>query len=159
MAEYRGMSLWRTTPLRWDNNEHAMDTHANTARSQADDLFRWRVSLMIINPDSDFYGGYFNVKHSEERAERGRDQDRDVEVEMLTQPPRARSAFRPTIPTSPPSSALRPPSSTRTCTPTAASASPSSTARATTSCPASKPASAGHHSRASSRLCSRSFYS
>ncbi|ERS98724.1 ubiquitin-conjugating enzyme E2 R [Sporothrix schenckii 1099-18] len=27
---------------------------------EADDLFRWRVSLMIINPDSVFYGGYFN---------------------------------------------------------------------------------------------------
>ncbi|CAK7267315.1 Ubiquitin-conjugating enzyme subunit [Sporothrix epigloea] len=26
----------------------------------ADDLFRWRVGLMVINPDSAFYGGYFN---------------------------------------------------------------------------------------------------
>ncbi|OAA58951.1 ubiquitin conjugating enzyme [Niveomyces insectorum RCEF 264] len=26
---------------------------------EADDLFRWRIGLMVINPDSDFYGGYF----------------------------------------------------------------------------------------------------
>ncbi|CAK7209498.1 Ubiquitin-conjugating enzyme subunit [Sporothrix bragantina] len=27
---------------------------------EADDLFRWRISLMVINPDSAFHGGYFN---------------------------------------------------------------------------------------------------
>jgi ubiquitin-conjugating enzyme E2 R len=28
-----------------------------------DNLFRWKLALVVINPDSAFNGGYFKVRH------------------------------------------------------------------------------------------------
>jgi len=46
-----GISI-RPTDLRW----------MAEYRQQADNLFRWKMALMVINPDSVFNGGYFRVR-------------------------------------------------------------------------------------------------
>ncbi len=70
MAELQGLQKekWVEIEVRWLRLLHSPPRRRGEERrrlstlpTQADNLFRWRLALMVINPDSVFNGGYFKV--------------------------------------------------------------------------------------------------
>jgi hypothetical protein len=106
-----------------------------------DNVFDWTIALIVLNPDSLYYGGYFKSRVTFPSNYPYAPPGSYLALNLLDLPG--------SLANTPQNSNSSAPSTTPTSTPTAASASRSCTPLAQTTNPASSPQSAGPRSNAS----------